>query len=631
MKSEVRLRLESLEDRCLLSSADFRTLDGSNNNLANPTWGKVNTNFIRQSPADYTDSSSLPAGADRPSARTISNAIGAQGSQDLPNNRKLSTYITMFGQFLDHDTDLITVATYINGTPCCPFPIPVPAGDPYFDPQGTGNKTIAFFRSKWDPYTGYSQSNPRQQPNEIAGWIDGSVIYGSDPVRAAALRTFQGGRLKTSEGNLLPFNTNELPNQNDGQLPDTSMFLAGDIRANATIQLTAMHTLFVREHNWWADQISQTHQLLDDETIYQLARQIVGAELQVITYKEFLPALLGKNAIPAYTGYKENVNGTISQEFATAAFRFGHSTINDLVLRLNNDGSVISQGNIELKYTAFNPTLLDPNLPNGEGDIDPLLKGASSQLAQEIDTFLVDAVRNLLFGPPGSSGTDLNALDIQRGRDHGLTDYNTMREYFGLPRVSSFAEITANVSVQQALQALYGTVDNIDAMAGGLAEDHKAGSSVGPLFHNILVDQFTRLRDGDRYWYTRHFSGVQLFYLEQTSLAKIIKRNTELTNIQPNVFFARRGGAGTPIPAAPPQSARVASMSTEVPAVPPSVVTLAVQPNVAPPAETPLAAADSPQKADVPTPRRTIKRLQSVHIDAIGAQSDLVRFDVSAT
>ncbi len=609
MKPSLRLRLEALEERCMLSSSDFRTFDGSNNNLANPTWGKVGTNFIRISPADYTDGSSLPAGADRPSARTISNIVGDQGAQSIPNSRFLSGYIYVFGQLLAHETDLITPATYINGNPCCPYHIPVPAGDPYFDPQGTGTKKISFFRSKWDPYTGYSPTNPREQFNEITSWIDGSAIYGSDPTRAAALRTFQGGRLKTSAGDLLPFNTQGLPNQNEGPLPDSSMFLAGDIRANVTIQLTALHTLFVREHNWWADQISSSHLLLNDETVYQLARQIVSAELQVITYKEFLPALLGKNAMPAYTGYNPNVNASVSQEFASAAFRFGHTTVNSDVYRLNNSGQVISGGNLNIMQTFFNPTLLDPDVPNGEGDIDPLLKGAAGIRAEEIDTFLVGELRNFLFGPPGSGGFDLDALNIQRGRDHGIIDYNAMREYFGLPKVTSFAQITANVAVQQGLQNLYGTVDNIDAYVGGLAEDHVPGSSMGPLFQAAIVDQFVRLREGDRYWYTRHFSGAQLYYLEQTTLAKIIKRNTDLTNLQPNVFFARRGGAGSPIPPAPPRPGTSAPLNSDVTVANPTVVTLPISADDSPTTVVSAATAE-------PVQPRVIKRLQVVDVFA---------------
>src|SRR5438270_10189628 len=142
-------------------------------------------------------------------------------------------------------------------------------------------------------------------------------------------------------------------------------------------------------------------------------------------------------------------------------------------------------------------------------------------------------IRNLLFGPPGAGGTDLIARDIQRGRDDGLTDYNSMRTAYGLPRVTSFAQITSNVQVQQKLQQLYGSVDKIDAFVGALAEDHVPGADVGPLTKAVLVDQFTRLRDGDRLFYLNQFSGKGLSnLLTNTSLTKIIERNTGLTNLQ---------------------------------------------------------------------------------------------------
>ena len=90
------------------------------------------------------------------------------------------------------------------------------------------------------------------------------------------------------------------------------MFLAGDVRANEQVGLLAFHTLFVREHNRLADKIVKKYKRAlpsgtseRDEHIYQLARKIVGAELQAITYNEFLPALLGPMApsMVKYTGY----------------------------------------------------------------------------------------------------------------------------------------------------------------------------------------------------------------------------------------------------------------------------------------------------------------------------------------
>src|SRR5262249_45609948 len=147
----------------------------------------------------------------------------------------------------------------------------------------------------------------------------------------------------------------------------------------------------------------------------------------------------------------------------------------------------------------FNPTFLTPGYAQATG-IGAVLKGAASATAQEVDVLAVRDIRNFLFGPPGNGGSDLIARDIQRGRDHGLTDYNSMRAAYGLPKVTNFAQITSNVKLGDKLKDEFGTVNNIDSFIGALAEDHAPGADVGPLIKAVLVDQFTRLRDGDRFY-----------------------------------------------------------------------------------------------------------------------------------
>jgi len=170
-------------------------------------------------------------------------------------------------------------------------------------------------------------------------------------------------------------------------------------------------------------------------------------------------------------------------------------------------------------------------------DIDPILKYLASDNAQEIDPIVVDDVRNFLFGEPGQGGFDLASLNIQRGRDHGLADYNTVREAYGLERVTGFEQITSDPALQAKLASTYGSVDNIDLWIGGLSEDHLPGSSLGETFTVILVDQFARLRDGDRFWYQVYLPNRLVREIENTTLADIIRRNTALTKLQENVFF----------------------------------------------------------------------------------------------
>jgi peroxidase len=217
------------------------------------------------------------------------------------------------------------------------------------------------------------------------------------------------------------------------------------------------------------DEIAAADSTLSDEAIYQQARAIVIGEIQSITYNEFLPALLGKQAVSQYEGYDASVNPQLATEFSTAAFRFGHSTLNDDVGFFGNHGRDVFD-EIELKDAFFASSLLE------ETGIDSVLKYEASAQAQEVDLEVVDSLRNFLFGPPGAGGFDLVSLNIQRGRDHGLNDYNSTRVAYGLDPVDSFADITSDVELQGKLQSLYGDVNNIDLWVGLLAEDYVRGA-----------------------------------------------------------------------------------------------------------------------------------------------------------
>lgn len=525
---------------CLPASAlGFRTIDGSGNNLTNPDWGKRDTQLRRLISSDYGDRISMPSGSDRPSARVISNGVSAQLAP-MPNSKKLSNWFWQWGQFLDHDLDLTEPEI-----PLEPFNIRVPQGDRWFDPLGTGTQKIGMSRSIYDRDTGTDINNPRQQINQITAYIDGSVIYGSDEIRANGLRTLDGtGKLVSSPGKLLMYNTLNLPNTNS---PRESLFLSGDIRANEQVGLTAVHTLLMREHNRLADEIrakltsndpiltqKEKESHLDrGDFIYEIARKIVGAQIQVITYNEFLPLLLGKTALDAYQGYDDTVNVAISHEFSTAAYRFGHSMLTSNLLLV--DPKTHHQHYLPLREAFFNPEFI------AENGIDALLLGLAHQQANELDPLVVDDVRNFLFGRPGMGGFDLASLNIQRGRDHGLPSYNAARLGLGLTPAMTFADITEDVDRQNKLASVYDRVDQIDLWVGGLAEDAYGDSILGELFYTIVKDQFTRLRDGDRFFYLDQNQLTHLLEivpdLQTTTLADIIRRNTGITKIQDNVFI----------------------------------------------------------------------------------------------
>ena len=501
-----------------------QSIDGSGNNLTVNSMGMAHTPLRRLAPPAYADGVSALAGPSRPGPREISNAVAAQ-DVDRPNPVGATDFLWLWGQFVDHDLDLTD-----GIDPPEPAAITVPAGDAAFDPDGSGSAAIAFNRSLYDRGTGTGADNPRQQLNEITAWIDGSNVYGSDAERATALRLFDGsGQLKTSDGDLLPFNENQLPNA--GGTSDT-LFVAGDVRANEHIGLTAIHTLLVREHNWQARRIQSDRPQLSGDEIYERARRIVIAELQAITFNEFLPVLLGPNVVTRYQGYDASVDASIANEFSTAAYRLGHSALSGTLRRLDADGATIDQGDIPLRDAFFSPQRLTEG-----GGIEPLLRGFAAQACQSIDSYVIDDVRNFLFGAPGAGGFDLVSLNIQRGRDHGLPAYNDLREALGLSRRNAFDEMSSDPEVQSRLAAVYASPDDVDAWVGGLAEDPLPGAMVGELISRIVGDQFLALRDGDRFWYENIMTREQARRIQRTRLSDIVRRNTSIGRELPDDVF----------------------------------------------------------------------------------------------
>ncbi|MEB3213344.1 MAG: peroxidase family protein [Leptolyngbyaceae bacterium] len=500
-------------DPSLLSSP----IDGRGNNLLNREWGAARTNFIDTVPLEYGNGFSTPAGGDRPNARVISNTISQQEGI-VPDPRGLTNLIWAWGQFLDHDITLnpdIQEGRLVN--------IPIPTNDPALNP---GN-VISLRESEFDPATGTNARNPRRLTNAITAFVDGSNVYGSSEEELNALRAFVGGQLRISEGNLLPI---ELEN-------GRPQFLAGDGRANENAVLTSMHTLFVREHNRLAAELAETHPRWNDEQIFQRARQINIAQIQNITFNEYLPTLLGEE-LPDYEGYDSQVNPSIERVFANAAFRLGHTQLTSIIPQLAPDGRP-SGADLRLSDIFFPGVDLVQ-----EQDIGGFIRGVASTQSQRVDNLVIEDVRSLLFGEgPNSPARDLAAINIERGRLNGLADYNTVRETYGLSRVTSFSQISSDPQIQQTLQNLYGSVDNIDAFVGFLAEDLQPDSSVGETIGVILREQFTRLRDGDRFYFENSLLPQEAEVIRQTTLSDIIRRNTDTDIIQDNAFSLRNLGS----------------------------------------------------------------------------------------
>ena len=516
-----------------------RPIDGFGYNEAHPSWGATFGVQPRLGPTDFVEDEPTMSEPKlgvfyRPQPRIISNTLFAQEDK-INSDLALSDFTWVFGQFVDHDIILSENSNELLEN------IEVPADDKHFIP----GSIIRMFRSEAAEGTGIT--TPRQNVNNTTAFLDLSNVYGSDEYRASWLRSFEDGKLKVGTGNMLPWNTmngnfNGSLDPNSPHMADDTkslikMYVAGDVRANENPLLIAFHTLFVREHNRLCGIEKAKHPGWNDERLYQQARKKLISYYQKIIFRDWLPAL-GVN-LPPYSGYKETVNPQISNEFSTTAFRMGHTLINSSIIRLDNDGEEIKSGNISLRDAFFNPFVVEY-----AGGIDPYFKGMATQVQQEFDCKVIDDVRNFLFGDPSQGGLDLAAININRGRERGISDYNTIRTSLGMPRLSSFLELTEDVEEAATMEELYeGDIDNVDPWVGMLAEPHVEDGLFGNLVTTILEQQFQALREGDRFYYENmDFDESELNDIESVSMRRILMRNTNISLMQEDVFRAMPHG-----------------------------------------------------------------------------------------
>ncbi len=565
-----------------------QTLDGTGNNQNKPNQGAAGQNYARITPARYADGKSQPVAG--PNTRFISNRIFNDVHQNIFSENDSSQLVWTWGQFIDHTIGLRQGGTEVAN-------IPFNGGTP--DPIETFSNSlgvIPFTRSAAAPNTGVS--NARQQVNTESSYIDAAAVYGSTAARLDFIRNgSQDGNPDNNQASLLVDAGAFLPRRDargnaatapvmdtDGRLAGTPgrAMVAGDPRANENIGLTAMQTLFVREHNRIVSVLPFT---LSQDLKFRIARRVVIGEQQFITYNEFLPQV-GVN-LPAYQGYNPNVDASITNEFATVGYR-AHSMIHgemELTGNLANYPQAtldqIEAFGVEVTPDAaagtvsfvvpMNVAFFNPDLEALIG-VGPILGSLSMERQYRNDEQIDNSLRSILFQVPVSGNpecldgptmpqcftgvNDLGAIDVERGRDHGMPSYNQLRQAMGLPAKTSFTAITGEATeafpadptltpgneindpnsldfvqlkdrdgnvidpvadpeaaaedvvtgvrrttTAARLKAIFGNVNNVDAFTGMVSEAHIAGSDFGELQRAMWTKQFKALRDGDRFFF----------------------------------------------------------------------------------------------------------------------------------
>lgn len=534
----------------------YRTFDGTCNNLRHPSWGMASSCFERLVDPDYADGTAdkrvAMSGNELPLPRRLSLEIHSH--IDNPTDY-VNHMFMVWGQFLDHDISLTPLSRGPDQEvlECCPVtdddppncdPISIPNDDPFYS---TFN--IDCLDNARSAMCSTCSLGPRQQTNQVTAYIDASHIYGLNTNESRALRNNDGtGTLRfvtfSEAGELLPGSA--IPNDDFCSFQDPSLdcFQTGDQRSNQHPALTSMHTIFLREHNRLARRLRELNPSWDEERLFQEARRIVGAEMQMVTYNEYLPLVIGPERMEwfdlslrrgnQFTQYDDTVQATLVNEFSTAAFRFGHSLINSFFrdIRGSTNGGYL-RDMFQFPFGLY------------RGQLEGIIGGLLDSPSQKFDRHMVRDVTNHLYQNRGNqSGLDLASLNINRGRDHGIPGYTTLVEFCGGPEITTWRQLDRlyQRGVRSRFENIYERVEDIDLFTGGLAERPNQGAVVGPTFTCIMGIQFYHLKYGDRFYFEHagqsgSFSQAQLRELKKVTLGKIICENTRIDSVPENAML----------------------------------------------------------------------------------------------
>lgn len=498
----------------------------------------------------------LPDEGPRPNARDISNKFSLRHDKNAKDPLNHTMFGLMFGQFINHDLEnnakededeftkyhLFSYFRDRNDFACLetsepPLPHPFRCGD---------NDPVMSLKLK-KSHGVFDEEGNFWTINRATPLLDLSQVYGYNRTLTNKLRSFIGGKLlmrynltRTVQPVLPPapaynftFN-NILPDYPTTGVPVNPAFpaagdpdyyfTAGDDRVNENAALSLFHTIFAREHNRICDELMDKVTLFKlfphifDEVLFLMARAINIAQYQRIVYEEYLPNVLGPyfyEKLGPYTGYKKNVDPSTSLLFASAAFRYGHFQITSYQF-INECGQAMKNNEVSAdpNYTDFLLGFQNPSpaifTPLGRiadaGGFENILRGLVHEVVAPNGMEMHNIARNL--SSPGNF-IDLSTTDIIRAR------YNQVPKIYGSPgcpanmkdkdHVSDplpcFRKITSDLNMAKKLRDTFKKIKYIDAIVGMQLEDPVPGSIFGHTTGNILVDQFKRSRDGDKFFY----------------------------------------------------------------------------------------------------------------------------------
>lgn len=551
--------------------SETRSYDGINNNLAFPEWGAANTARIRAYPQQYSfyDGRDEPldeVNSNLPSARrimekifhkvkpfkdkTVSHTLLEFGhfivqdilgsrynfsdSFDIPCDGELTDYVYCPVTGIRVEIDRSSVGGFPEDNATNRFEEFHPGSHNRISINNSTKPTMEFHR---DEHVHNSHSNPRATVNGMTSFLDLSNLYG------------------VTRGDMLDFEVmredrGKLALTKDGLLEDIDDFHQ-DLKAGVESSpgAYAIYIVFMRYHNLVAEEHYNSTPDASDEEIFEYARRQTIAVYQSFVEEKYIPTLLGDKLDP-YDGYDETVDPSIDEFFAAVAFRYAHSSFSHVIRVLDESYQPTSIDPLLIRDVFKNNV---PGLIKEQGGIEPFLRGLTITPAKEVDASMVEDF-NIW-----ADATSI--LDVQRGRDVGIPRYNNVREAFNLTRMASMEELVSDrykkyhgdnyhtlsdyVYLVDALKELYhDDVDRVDAYVGALIEAPLTDlDNLGPLMAKSIKHQFTRLRDGDRFWYKKLYEPAEYEnFPDLSELIKMVCKDMDLFPSDPYVMANPSGG-----------------------------------------------------------------------------------------
>lgn len=481
-------------------STGIRTLSGEGNNQANPAYGAAGEPFIRLTQARYGDpdengNRKINPVFDGLDPRAISNILGPQDASVAPNAANASILFMAFGQYFDHGLDFIpknpafgtieiggpgaersptsdnpadltraAVADYdADGVPrhinmTSPFVDQNQAygshalvGQFLRESDGAQGAGMRLLTGEADPSDPAFSLLPTLRDLILHHWAAETIFVEAGlPNGAASLRDLLPGLVDETTGaidaDMVQALAADFLGSGQPLLLDANPFIslldhrvAGDGRANENFALTAVHTIWARNHNFHVENLIAQGFEGSAEEVFQAAKMLNESDYARVVFQEFADKLLGglRNAEGArdnhgWDGYNPDVDARISHEFAAAAYRFGHSLIGETLQVRAADGELVEVPLFDAFLNPSNdPSVFNGPLPQGyvpapgyaQYGVASIIGGTAMQRAEEVDLRIVEAVRSDLV----RINADLFAFNVARGWDVGLGTLNQVR------------------------------------------------------------------------------------------------------------------------------------------------------------------------------------------------------------